>query len=134
MTDAEKAQTHILLVDDDKFLLNMYSKKFQESGFQVEAVPGTELALEKIRQGLTPDILLLDIILPKMTGIEFVAKVKEENLLPNATFIMLTNQSESTDIEKAKKLGVQGYIVKATSIPSEVVQEVIKIMDSHNAQ
>ncbi len=131
MTDAEKAQYKILIVDDDKFLLNMYSNKFQKSGFSVEVVPGTELALDKIKGGFSPDVLLLDIILPQMTGLEFVERIKEENLLPNAIIVMLTNQSDGSDIQKAKDLKVHGYIVKATTIPSEVVTEVTKIIEDN---
>ena len=131
MTEAEKAKYKILIIDDDKFLLNMYSAKFKKAGFDVEVLPGTELALDKIKDGFKPDVLLLDVILPKMTGLEFVEKIKEEKLLPGAVFVMLTNQSDSADIDKAKKLKVHGYIVKATTIPSEVVEEVTEIIENN---
>lgn len=131
MTEAEKEKYKILIVDDDKFLLNMYSAKFKKAGFNTEVVSGSEQALEKIQNGFTPDVLLLDIILPKMTGLELFEKIKEESLLPETITIMLTNQSENKDIEKAKELKVHGYIVKATTIPSEVVEEVIKIIDAN---
>jgi len=131
MTEAEKAQYKILIVDDDKFLLNMYNAKFKKSGFDVEVVTGSDLALDKIKNGFKPDVLLLDIILPKMTGLELFEKIKTENLLPEAITIMLTNQSEQKDIEKAKALKAHGYIVKATTIPSEVVEEVIKIIEAN---
>jgi len=130
MTEEEKAKLKILILDDDKFLLNMYSNKFKNAGFDIETIANTELALEKIRDGFKPDVLLLDIIMPKMSGLELVEKIKEEKLLPNATYVMLTNQSESADIDRAKKLKVHGYIVKATTIPSEVVEEVTKIIES----
>lgn len=131
MTEAEKAKYKILIVDDDKFLLNMYSAKFKKSGFNVEVVTGSEQALEKIQNGFVPDVLLLDIILPKMTGLELYEKIKKDSLLPETITIMLTNQSENKDIEKAKELKVHGYIVKATTIPSEVVEEVIKIIEAN---
>ena len=129
MTEEEKTKLKILILDDDKFLLSMYSNKFKNAGFDIETIANTELALEKIRDGFKPDVLLLDIIMPKMSGLELVEKIKEENLLPEATFVMLTNHSEPADIDKAKKLKVHGYIVKATTIPSEVVEEVTKIIE-----
>lgn len=131
MTEKEKAKYKILIVDDDKFLLNMYSKKFKDAGFEVEVMSGTEIALDKIKNGLKPDVMLLDVILPKMTGLEFVERVKDEKLLPDVVFVMLTNQSDSSDINKAKELKVHGYIVKATTIPSEVVEEVTTIIENN---
>lgn len=131
MTEAEKQKYNILIVDDDKFLLNMYSNKFKKAGFNVEVLADSELALSKIREGYHPNVILLDIILPKMTGLELAGKIKKENLLPDATIVMLTNQSNNEDIEEAKKIGVEGYIVKATTIPSEVVEEVTKIIEKN---
>lgn len=117
----------VLLVDDDKFLLDMYRKKFQQRGAEVDVAIGSEEALTKLRDGAKPDILILDIIMPTIDGLELLALIRQEKLAPNATVIMLTNESDRTKIEKAKTLGIKGYIVKATSIPSEVVDEALKI-------
>lgn len=117
----------IFLIDDDTFLLNMYSLKFTKSGFEVNtAQNGTEV-LKKLKEGYVPDILLLDIIMPSMDGLDLLTQIRKEKLIPNATVIMLTNQSDTTDIEKAKTLGVNGYIVKATTVPSEVIDDVLEI-------
>jgi len=124
----------IFIVDDDKFLLGMYSLKFKKGDFVVESALGSEEALTRLRAGLRPDIFLLDIIMPTMTGLELLEKAKKENMVGNATVVMLTNQGEQSDIDQAKSLGVQGYIVKATTIPSEVVEEVSKIYKEHKAQ
>ena len=117
----------ILLVDDDKFLLDMYRKKFEQSGAEVNVSVGSEDALTKLRGGLTPDILILDIIMPAMDGLELLGVIRKENLAAKAVVIMLTNESDRDKIEKAKQLGIKGYIVKATSVPSEVVEETFKI-------
>ncbi len=117
----------VLLVDDDKFLLEMYRKKFESSGMEVDVAIGSTEALTKLRAGAKPDILVLDIIMPGMDGLEVLETVRKENLTPNSTVIMLTNESDREKIERAKTLGIRGYIVKATSIPSEVVEEVLKI-------
>lgn len=132
MTEQEKANLKILIIDDDSFLLNMYSNKFKKAGFDTAVLSSTEVALSKIKEKqLAPDVLLLDIIMPKMTGLELVERIKQENLLPDVVFVMLTNQSDNTDIEKAKELKVHGYIVKATTIPSEVVEEVTHIVEDN---
>jgi two-component system, chemotaxis family, chemotaxis protein CheY len=117
----------IFLVDDDSFLLNMYSTKFTKSGFEVEIAQNPHDAMKKIKEGYVPDIMLLDIIMPGMDGLDFLEAVRKENLIPNTTVIMLTNQSDTHDMERSKSLNVKGYIVKATTIPSEVISDVLEI-------
>lgn len=123
-----------MLVDDDKFLLEMYRKKFQQSGAEVEVAVGSAEALSKLREGKKPDILILDIIMPTMDGLELLGTIRQEKLAENSVVIMLTNESDRDKIEKAKALGIKGYIVKATSIPSEVVDEAIKIANLASAK
>ncbi len=118
----------IFIVDDDKFLLGMYSLKFSNNNYDVDTTVGSLAALEKLRAGAKPDVLLLDIIMPYMDGLELLKTIRDENLAPGAIVIMLTNQSQSSDIDRAKELNVDGYIIKAATIPSEVLREVEKIM------
>jgi CheY-like chemotaxis protein len=122
--------TKIMIVDDDTFLLDMYGLKFKNKGFDVHAFLKSEEALTQLKEGNVPDIIILDIIMPKMDGIAVLKQIREEKLAPNTTIIMLTNQSQPEDIEKAESLGIDGYIVKALTIPSEVVDQVIKIHSS----
>lgn len=117
----------ILFIDDDKFLLDMYALKFSKAGYEVNTVDSTEGGLKILRGGFIPDVILADIVMPEMDGLEFVAAIRKENLAEHSVIIMLTNQGASDDIAKAKKLNVDGYIVKATTIPSEVLAEVEKI-------
>ncbi len=115
----------IFLVDDDKFLLDMYSLKFTKSGCIVSiATNGTD-ALKQLRDGYVPDIILLDIIMPHVDGLELLETIRGEKLAEKAAVIMLTNQAD--DDEKAQKLGIDGFIVKAMNIPSEVVTQVLGI-------
>ena len=72
--------------------------------------------------------------MPNMDGLEFIKRMKEEKLSPSSAIVVLTNQSQSAEIEKAKELGVDGYIVKASTIPSEVVEEVKKILEKHRTK
>ena len=124
----EIKQLKTLLVDDDKFLLDMYLLKFKKSGLDLDAAPSSQEALKKLREGVAYDIVILDIILPGLDGLELLKIIKEEKLSPKAIIIMLTNQTD--DFEKAKLLGVDGYIIKASAIPSEVVEQVLSIYKS----
>lgn len=121
---AENSQIKILLIDDDKFLLDMYSMKFKKSGLEIDTSSNSLSALEKIRTNVY-NIILMDIIMPGMDGLDLLKKIREEKLLPDSTIIMLTNQAD--DFDKAKVFGVDGYIIKATTIPSEVVDQVLSV-------
>jgi CheY-like chemotaxis protein len=123
----------ILIVDDDTFLLDMYALKFSKGNFDVHTADNAETALKQIHDGLVPDVLLLDVIMPGLTGVEALETIRKENLIPKATIIMLTNQSAGEDLERAKRQHVDGYIVKAMAIPSEVLTEVEAIYNKkHN--
>lgn len=121
----------ILILDDDRFLLNMYSMKFEKNGFEVRVAGGGSEALDILKEGFNPEIMLMDLIMPVMDGFTFYETAKKEKLVDNIIAIMLTNQGQVSDINKARELGVHGYIVKATTIPSEVVEEVIQIYNNN---
>ena len=126
----ENENKKILIVDDDSFLLDMYALKFSKSNFTVAAALGPEAALEQLRKGLSPDIILLDIMMPVMDGFELLEKIKGENLSPNSIVIFLSNRGQPSDISHAESLGASGYIVKASSTPSEVIDKVINIINN----
>ena len=119
----------ILIVDDDEFLLEMYSLKFRESGFDVEVAHGGEEALQKIKGGLRPEVLLLDVVMPGLDGFEVLRLIKKDNLLPGAFFVILTNLGQKEDVEKGLRLGAHDYIVKAHFTPSEVVKKVTALLE-----
>lgn len=122
----------ILIVDDDKFLLDMYRKKFERDGATVDVAVGSDEALSKLRGGAKPEVLVLDVIMPGMDGIELLEAIRKEKLVPDAVVVMLTNESNRAKIEEAKTLGIRGYIVKATSIPSEVVEKIKEMANIKN--
>lgn len=130
----DNKRASILFVDDDKFLLDMYAVKFSKNNFDVHTSLNPEEALKIIRDGLEPDILLLDIVVPGMDGIELLSIIRKENLLKKSVIIILTNQGLPDDIARAKKFNVDGYIIKATTIPSEVLSEVQRIYSSSKKQ
>ena len=127
MTTDTTQKPKALLVDDDKFLLGLYAKKFQEQGYEVDSVAESTVALKKIEDGARPDLCVFDVLMPGIDGLELVEKIREKNLLPQGVIVILSNNDKKEDIERAKKLHVNGYIVKATSIPSEVVAQVNEI-------
>ena len=135
MTTHDPKDTTIMIVDDDAFLLDMYALKFSQKNFTVAPALGTPQALEKLQSGTVhPDILLLDVVMPVMDGFELLEKIKKDNLAPNAMVIILSNLGQDTDIERAIALGADGYIIKASATPSEVVTKVQEIIDKKESQ
>ncbi len=128
MAEEKEKKGTIILIDDDRFLLDMYAVKFSESGLKVEACLSGEAALDKLRDGLCPDAILLDLVMPGIDGFQFLEVIKKEDLGKNMAIIVLSNQGEDKDIAKAKELGADGYIVKASTIPSEVLEKTLKII------
>lgn len=122
----------ILIVDDDKFLLDMYSLKFSQLGFIVVAATDGEEALTKVNDGLRPDIFLIDVLMPRLDGFQLISKLQAMNLAKKTVLIILSNMGQQTDIDQGLALGVDGYIVKATATPSEVVAKTIDIANSKN--
>lgn len=126
----EPSQTpkKIFIVDDDKFLLDMYSFKFKEKGFDVVQAFGSVDALSKLKGGIVPDVMLIDVVMPAMDGFELLALIKSENLAPNAKVIVLSNLGQPSDVEKGRTLGANGYVVKASATPTEVVEKVMTVL------
>lgn len=123
--------THrIYLVDDDRFLLDMYAIKFKNAGHAVSVFQNGEDVLAALRKDPAPNALLLDVIMPGMTGFEILETIRKEKIGEGKMkVIILSNQGQDTDIEKARELGANGYIIKASAIPSEVLSETLAIID-----
>ena len=114
----------LLLVDDDAFLRDMYATKFIECGHEVSSADSGVTAIGKIQQEGDFDIVLLDMVMPGMTGVELIINIKERFPDMKAKYIVLSNQGQSEDIKEAVEAGASGYIVKAELIPSDVVKKV----------
>jgi len=123
--------THrIYLVDDDRFLLDMYAVKFKNAGHEVSVFQSGDDVLAALRKDPAPAVLLLDVVMPGMTGFEILEVVRKEKLGEGTMkVIFLSNQGQDTDIEKARELGASGYIIKASAIPSEVLSETLLIIE-----
>ncbi len=119
----------ILIVEDDPVLLKMYSEKFMFEGFTVLNAKDGEEAL-KTATAENIDTILLDIMLPRMSGTDFLEKFRQIPKGKNIPVIALTNLTEEAEKERALKLGVKAYLVKAMQTPEEVVQQIKKGMSS----
>ncbi|MFZ2072115.1 MAG: response regulator [Minisyncoccia bacterium] len=118
----------ILVVDDDSFLLDMYALKFSQNNFEVYSALSGKEAIEKLQGGIKPDVILMDVIMPGMDGFEMLQKINEGKLSENSIKIILSNKGQQSDIDTGVSLGAAGYIVKANSTPTEVIQKVNEIL------
>jgi CheY-like chemotaxis protein len=114
----------LLLIDDDVFLRDMYAKKFTDCGHAVEVADSAVAALAKIAHNQDFDVILLDMIMPGMTGVKLISAIKRDHPTLRAKCIVLSNQGQDEDIKAATEAGAKGYIIKAESVPSDVVKKV----------
>ncbi|TSC71261.1 MAG: response regulator receiver protein [Parcubacteria group bacterium Gr01-1014_49] len=122
----------VYLVDDDRFLLDLYAVKFKNAGHDIEVFGSGEdlIAALKKPDAKAPDAILLDIIMPGMGGFGALETIRKEQLAKGARIVVLSNQGQDSDIEKAKQFAVDGYIIKASAIPSEVFAETLRIIEA----
>ena len=122
----------VYLVDDDRFLLDLYAVKFKNAGHEVSVFGGGEELLAALRKknAVAPDAILLDLIMPGVGGFETLEAMRKENLAKGTKIIILSNQGQASDIERAKSLFVDGYIIKASAIPSEVFAETLRTIEA----
>lgn len=120
----------ILIVDDDTLISDMYTMKFRNAGHDVTVVVDSEEALAAAEGSEGFDVFLLDLVMPGTNGFELLEELSKRELIRHGTVIILTNQSREEDIKKAESLGAKGYIVKASSVPSEVVISVLEILQT----
>ncbi len=115
----------ILLIDDNKFILNMYKIKLEKKGVNVETFQNTDGDIVQRVLDVNPDLVTLDIVIPNRDGLETAKILKADERTKNIPIIFLTNQGQIKDIEDAKKVGCSGYIIMATTKPEEVANCLI---------
>ena len=120
-----KDKIKVLLVEDDDFLSGMYLVKFNNENFKTiiaeDGLSGIEMAKEKL-----PDIILLDLMLPKMNGLDVLKKLKADKVTKNIPVVILSNLNKKDKIKKGMMLGAKDYLIKAHLIPAEVVDKIKK--------
>ena len=120
---AEKKKSRILIIEDDSFISDMYKIKLESEGFDVEVAPDGIQGLEAAGRE-RPDLILLDVVMPKMDGFTVLQTLKENPSTSDIPVIMLTNLGQKDSVEKGLKLGAEDYIIKAHFTPLEVVDKV----------
>jgi DNA-binding response OmpR family regulator len=112
-----------MIVEDDSFVMDIYKTKLTQEGFTVvEAENGME-AIKKLKTA-KPDLMLLDIIMPYMDGLEVLKKIKENDETKNIPVILLTNLSQKEEVDKGMQLGAKDYLIKSHFTPSEVLEKI----------
>lgn len=113
----------ILVIEDDKFLRELIAQKLSKQEFEVlEAVDG-EKGLKMTKEE-SPDLILLDLILPGMDGFEVLAKIKEDPKLSSIPVIILSNLGQKDEIERGLNLGAVDYLVKAHFTLGEIIKKI----------
>jgi len=115
----------ILLVEDDPFLSSVLRMKLEKESFKVvRAADGDEALNFLTEQGVKPDLILLDLILPKKNGFEVLETIRQDPLLEKLPVIIISNLGQPSDIERGKALGVIDYFIKARLSIEELVNKV----------
>ena len=116
-------QKVILLVEDEPLLGNLLRQRLEREAFKVLLAHDGEEALQVLRDN-KPDLILLDIILPKVSGFELMEKLKSDPAFKKAPIIVVSNLGQESDIERGQQLGAVGYFVKAKLSIEELVEQV----------
>ncbi len=121
----------VLIVEDDPFISDMYLTKLKGEGFDVKHAENGKDGLSMAAE-FSPQLILLDVVMPKMDGFEALKALKKDAKLKDVPVILLTNLGQKDDVEKGMKLGAVDYVVKAHFTPSEVVTKVKETLDGNN--
>lgn len=116
-------QKKLLLVEDDDALANVYLTRLQAEGFDVKRVPNGEDALSTALQ-YRPDLILLDVMMPKVSGFDVLDILRNTPEIANVKVIMLTALSQDTDKARADELGADDYLVKSQVVIADVVDRI----------
>lgn len=117
----------ILIIEDDPFLLKLYKEILGDTGFEVEESIDGETGLRKVKDS-KPDLILLDIMLPKMNGLDVLEKLKEGQSTREIPVIVITNLASEEDKKRAMDLGAIRYMIKTEYEPDQVVALVREIL------
>jgi DNA-binding response OmpR family regulator len=114
----------ILLVEDDMFISDIYQTKLKGDGFDVTSVENGLEALKKLEGGLMPDLILLDIMMPYMDGLEFLKHLRAKEEWKTVPVMLLTNLFQKEQVDEGLSLGASDYLIKSHFTPSEVVEKI----------
>lgn len=113
----------IIVVEDEQYLRELYVQILQEEGFSVDSAEDGEIGFDKLSQNKY-DLILLDIILPKMDGLQILEKLSKTNGMTFESTVLLTNLGQDLVVAKALDFGVRGFMIKSDYTPEEIINEV----------
>lgn len=117
------AAAKVAIVEDDIAISQMYRLKFEAEGYQVQTADNGKLGIE-LAEAFKPDIILLDLMMPEMTGDEMLAELRKKAWGKDIIVIILTNMGEEEAPKSLKELNVHSFIVKAEMTPRQVAERV----------
>ena len=120
-------KTNILIVEDDPSLLNLYSQELIHAGFKVTIASSARDGLDKVKKQ-TFDLIILDMLMPEMSGLDFLEAVNPKETMPKTKILVLSNTESSKIIDDAIKMGATQYFLKAESDPSELVTKTMNYL------
>jgi len=115
----------ILLIEDEKLMIELLEKKLTQEGYEVSVAKDGMEGIEKMRQ-VSPDIVLLDIIMPRMGGFEVMETMAKDDKLKKIPIIVISNSGQPVELDRAKRLGARDWLIKTEFDPREVIDKVIK--------
>src|SRR3990167_8665596 len=122
--------TKILMVDDDKMLIDMYKERLELAGYQVEISRDGEEGLAKVHE-VKPDIVLLDIMMPKVNGYEALASIKIDPATKDTPVIILSALMRDINKSKAIESGADDYIIKSEAMPADVIKKIEAVLKKY---
>jgi CheY-like chemotaxis protein len=120
----------IVLVEDEEILRDLLFRKLQKYGYSVDVAVDGEEGIAKIKD-TKPDLVLLDIVMPKKDGFGVMEEMKEDELIKDIPVIIVSNSGQPVELERAKNLGVKDWIIKTEFDPMEVVSMVNNYFDNN---
>lgn len=120
---AQESAGKVLLIEDDLPMVKMYSTKLRKENFEVEVACDGEEGLKRAKEW-SPDLVVLDLMIPKIGGMELLEQLRADSKTKNLPVIILSNLSQEQDIERSKQLGVKEFLIKANFTPSQVVEKI----------
>ncbi len=115
----------VLIIEDEEILLELLQKKLTQEGYEVTIAKDGVEGLEKVKEQI-PDVILLDIIMPKMGGFEVMKELQKQEKFSNIPIIIISNSGQPVELDLAQKLGARDWLIKTDFDPQEVIDKVIK--------
>jgi DNA-binding response OmpR family regulator len=123
----EDKKIHLLVVEDDEFLVKMYESGLTKEGFFVTTAGNGEDGL-RVAGEIKPDLILLDLIMPKMDGFTCLEKLQEDNVTKRIPVIILSNLGQDSDIKRGLEMGAEDYLIKTDHTVKQVAEKVRKVL------